>query len=64
MRRIIMLLTVALFMAAMMLVIAVPVLAESKSGTAPNCERGQLTATFNSAQGEKHLEKFFSCVSG
>jgi hypothetical protein len=49
-------------MAAMTVAMAMPVFAEGKSGTAPNCERGQLTATFNSAQSEKHLEKFFGCV--
>jgi hypothetical protein len=41
---------------------AMPVFAEGKSSSAPACEHGQLTATSNSAQSEKHNVKFFNCA--
>ena len=44
MRRIILLVVVALVMAAMMLASALPVFAQGASETAPNCEGGNNTA--------------------
>jgi Tfp pilus assembly protein FimT len=62
MRRIMLLVTVALIVAAMMLAMAMPVFAEGKSSSAPSCEHGQLTASSSSAQADKHSEKFFYCA--
>ncbi len=52
MKRIIMMLTVALVMAAMMLAMAMPAFAQGRSESAPNCERGNNTAY--SSPGRKH----------
>ena len=62
MRRTIFVVTVALIVATMVLAMAMPVFAEGKSSSAPNCEHGQLTASSSSVQTDKHSDKFFYCA--
>lgn len=64
MRRIIFMLTVAALMALSMS-LAGPASAKSlKSATAPNCEKGQLTAALNSKQAVKHTLFAAACAAG
>ena len=67
MRRIFSLVVVALVMAAMMLVMAMPAMAIH---TPPNCEHGQAQATVNAFEHRnaeqffKHLDKARDCARG
>jgi len=70
-RRIMLLATVAVVMAAMMVAMAMPAFAQGKSGTAPNCEKGNDTAYFSpgrehrSEQATRSLDKnYFGPVAG
>jgi hypothetical protein len=47
MRRILLVMTVAAVVAALMLASALPVFAQGRSETAPNCEKGNNTAYFS-----------------
>jgi len=65
------LIVVALVMAAMMVAMALPVFAQGKSETAPNCEKGNNTAYFSpgsahrNAQATESLDKnyFGKCLA-
>jgi hypothetical protein len=62
MKRILLLVTVALVMAAMMVATAAPAL-----GIPPNCERGQAQAASNAPQGDlvdQHQENLSDCQQG
>jgi hypothetical protein len=68
-KRIILLSMVALVTVAMMVASAMPAFAQGNSGTAPNCETGQLTASlkqlFNPSENDdpdKHTGKLFGCI--
>ena len=64
MRRIFLVLAVMAIMAAMVAASAMPAFAQGKPLTAPNCERGQLTAAFSSDGYNKHISKYLDQCGG